>query len=516
MFLLAHNSPTKSVKQRKKVKSAIMVTLCLAPITIAIVVLATITSSPLLPLFTLPLYIVGFPRPLRVWPQASSSTKSSSKDWVYYKQLSPALASEIKRQFRSGGLNSLNAGDYFLARFQDRIVWVSVLESGFTHCNFVIKGLELQETSCHTIEAEYVDNIFSRSFDTNVNTKNEYFTSVLTPKFSFNIDTYSDARNVLTGIIDHPDTLKSVSNFFPKVLLWVLTRYCLHRRKMGLKDTKCSHSQQIELGDCFTPENEDSALTTRTKESRLDDMIIPKMPFVKHNDKDVVVCETNFDDSPISSNKELILTPMVNLVEPIKTDVKPPFFIKPIKIGNRPDNESDDEFGDFGFSDEDIPSGTDQSSEEDENESSYEDAELKIPTLANLGSNTTDYHAVSDASKVIDPPCYWKQKLPFTERELSTYSSLISRDWYECVINSLHLADGKLIVEDSVLYKCYKHLVVTCFYIIDVAGVRDNSSLKEGPGHVLKMFYGMMPWSPHSSWLEEDEELKELVVQAYR
>ena len=465
-----------------------MITFCLLPFTLFVIAITTITTAPLLPLFTLPLFIVGFPRPLRMWPQASSSTRSSSIDWIYYKQLSSSIVKEIKSKFWFNGNNTFVSGTYFLARFQDRLVWITILESGFAHCNFVIKGLELQETSCHATEAESIDNIFHCAFDTHNKNYNQYMTSVLTPKFSLDVNAYSDAKNVLTGIIDSPHNLKAISNFFPKVLLWVLIKHCLHRRKTGLEDNQFQRSQFIEQGSYFTQRTEETNMSARSKEvSQYDDMIIPKMPFVENNNaEETVIGSSEFAADQLSA-APIVLNKTMN---------------KPVIVDKADD--SDDEFGDFGFSDEDLHNETDESSDEEEYHTSLE------------RTVQAGYYNISNASKIIDPPSYWKTELPFTEDELSTYSNLISQDWFESIIIALDLDESETIKNDTALYKIYKLLVLSCFYVVDVAGVRENSSVKEGPGHVLKVFYGTLSWSPHSSWLESDEELKDLVVQAYR
>lgn len=45
------------------------------------------------------------------------------------------------------------------------MLWVSVLEQGFNFNTIVFKGLELQETSCHTEEASRVEENFELAFD---------------------------------------------------------------------------------------------------------------------------------------------------------------------------------------------------------------------------------------------------------------------------------------------------------------------------------------------------------------
>ena len=44
-------------------------------------------------------------------------------------------------------------------------MWVQVLERGFGYCQISVKGLELQETSCHTVEATRIDDIIEETFE---------------------------------------------------------------------------------------------------------------------------------------------------------------------------------------------------------------------------------------------------------------------------------------------------------------------------------------------------------------
>ena len=64
-----------------------------------------------------------------------------------------------------GGAGNPRAGSHYLVRFQDRMAWLQVLESGFGHCSLSLKGLELQETSCHTVEAGRLDELFQTAFE---------------------------------------------------------------------------------------------------------------------------------------------------------------------------------------------------------------------------------------------------------------------------------------------------------------------------------------------------------------
>lgn len=111
---------------------------------------------------------------------------------------------------------------------------------GFSYQYYSIKGLELQETSCHTVEASKVDGILSRAFDYspyqntqtgNTSLINVNFLHTLTPITKIPFLAYSDTKNVLTGVIDSSEFLSVVSDYFTKSLLYVLLDFVVLKRK---------------------------------------------------------------------------------------------------------------------------------------------------------------------------------------------------------------------------------------------------------------------------------------------
>lgn len=170
-------------KQRRQSASALLaMNVVLCPLLFAVVIMSALLSAPLLPLFTLPVFLVGFPRPLRSWP-GTPGTACPCPDSIYYQQLSTRLASALTHAFANGVLGeeqvrlfqklildfsifqeyspilyvlsslhqqnvhaciSLTSGAYspgshFLGRFQDRVVWISILEKGYGYCTVNIK-----------------------------------------------------------------------------------------------------------------------------------------------------------------------------------------------------------------------------------------------------------------------------------------------------------------------------------------------------------------------------------------
>ncbi len=114
----------------------------------------------------------------------------------------------------------------------------------------VHQGLELQETSCHTREAQYIDDTFDMAFenptgstsnDTSQKKKlfnvNPSFFSCFTPMDVLVFEAYSDAKNSLVGILDNPETIQRLADFFPKIFNYFLLEHLLRH----IADTSPGH-----------------------------------------------------------------------------------------------------------------------------------------------------------------------------------------------------------------------------------------------------------------------------------
>ncbi|KAG7277328.1 hypothetical protein CRUP_005862 [Coryphaenoides rupestris] len=223
-------------KQRRQSAGALLaLNASLGPLLLAVVALSALLAAPLLPLFTLPVFLVGFPRPQRSWP-GPVGTACPCPDSIFYQQMSGSLAVALRRGLSRGALGSLSPGSHFLGRFQDRMVWIMILERGYGYCTVNIKGLELQETSCHTVEARRVDEVFEGAFERPerlgfTQGLNQHWGNALIPCATLPVRVYSDARNVLSGIIDSHDNLRKLQDDFMKALVFLLLRYCVEKRK---------------------------------------------------------------------------------------------------------------------------------------------------------------------------------------------------------------------------------------------------------------------------------------------
>ena len=129
--------------------------LIFSPFLLLLVLLSSLLSAPLLPLFTLPVFFVSFPRPSRFWPGVVGHHQeegSLSSDSQLYKRASRGVAEAVCSACRAAAI-SLSPGSIFLLRHEDKLMWVQVLEAGNNYHIVSVKGLELQETSCHSLEA---------------------------------------------------------------------------------------------------------------------------------------------------------------------------------------------------------------------------------------------------------------------------------------------------------------------------------------------------------------------------
>ncbi|KAF0306514.1 Pecanex-like protein 4 [Amphibalanus amphitrite] len=202
----------------------------LLPITAGLLALSCLFSAPLLPVCTLPLFVATFPR--RPAGRVPAAPQTAGPDAVYYQQMSAPIADVLGRAVWDGCAGFVQPGDYLLLRFEDRLMWVYIAEMGNAYIYFCIKGLELQETSCHAAEATRVDAIFDCAFDVERSAESAgplapFWFHALTPLTQLHVPGYSDARSQLTGVIDNSATLAAVEELFPKVLAWTLVQHLL-------------------------------------------------------------------------------------------------------------------------------------------------------------------------------------------------------------------------------------------------------------------------------------------------
>merc|ERR1711871_1090601 len=148
-------------------------------------------SAPLCPVVGVPIFIMAAPRLRKTWeggqqseydddntslagghPATNGTNESSGMpmgdptlktDAAYYKQLFPQLlgqgtepgtvSASMYNLLAGGSLGTPYPGAVYLLRQDKFLVWMQVLEVSQCSYSVELKGLELQETSCHNLEA---------------------------------------------------------------------------------------------------------------------------------------------------------------------------------------------------------------------------------------------------------------------------------------------------------------------------------------------------------------------------
>ncbi|KAM3671164.1 pecanex-like protein 4 [Ammospiza maritima maritima] len=473
-------------KQRRR-SSAALIALNVAffPVLLALVAVSALLSSPLLPLFTLPVFLVGFPRPLRSWPGPAGGAACVCSDTVYYRQLVPGLAAALQAALAAGGLGLSLPGSHYLCRFQDRLMWILVLEKGFTYCGVNIKGLELQETSCHAAEAHRVDEIFEMAFEhqehTRILSPNPHFGHILTPCTVVPVRLYSDARNVLSGIIDSHENLKHLKDDFVKVLVWMLVQYCYKKSKTWESPGSANRNKQESF-----PENQHSGAVKGCRALREEDSFSVDTVGDWTDDSDIFDFEPGGRTRDRKDAGHLGLTPKVHLS---------------------------------------IPGSTETQSQDFLQEMSPED---KLNRTVVLGLPAVDKGKQPEVLPRVEFSCSYSELLSIPEewRTAPVPSSKVSEmrqrfpeEWYHFVLSQLdffHLQEKPSsllteLMEDKALKELYILGVLSCCF-----GLFGLDNAMPAPRHVFRAYTGGIPWSAGLDWLTGKPELFQLALKAFR
>ncbi|KAM9715254.1 pecanex-like protein 4 isoform 4-T4 [Dama dama] len=348
-----------------------------------------------------------------------------------------------------------------------------------------VLGLELQETSCHTAEARRVDEVFESAFEQEEYVKlcsiNEHFGNVLTPCTVLPVKLYSDARNVLSGIIDSHDNLKEFKGDLVKVLLWILVQYCSRRSSMLENAHKTENKGKASLiilpalntePQTESPEDTDS-LNSENLDDWSDDVFGEEPTIKKGKDE----------------KDQLKVLPGINL--PI------PGSVESQNIGSHSINTVTEE-------------------------SLYQAVALGYPAIDKGKQEAMAYIPLMEFScshsHLLSLPEEWMSNcLP--NSKMKEMSSLFPEDWYQFILMQLECFPskenasnvGEEIAKDRVLKDLYVRTVMTCYF--SLFGV-DN--MIPSPGHILRVYSGVLPWSLALDWLTEKPDLFQLALKAFR
>ncbi|XP_071482865.1 pecanex-like protein 4 [Diadema antillarum] len=529
-------SYTLEKQRRKSSLPLIIISLIFFPVVLGIIAASSLLSAPLLPVFTLPILLIGFPRPLRMWPGVVGAAANVCEDSVYYQQLEQKLGGVLRRAAATGSLGNISPGSYLLLRFQDRMAWLQVLECGYGFCTISLKGMELQETSCHTVEAARLDDIFEAAF-THPKEKfpvcylNQFPMHSLTPVDALPVDTYSDARNVLTGIIDSPTTLEMVDSCFIKTLTWLLLRHNSAKRKdFPTPSSSNSNSNFDGAKECGSVSSKMGLVQMKPLEKRGMSVSedsgraesVQSRPLSSHikqqpKRKSLVGSWGSLDSWNDNDSLEL---------EPIET--KPKLTTRPNKNPSPPPSRKGDltlpgALPDFSDEEDDIlkeldfglPAVDIHAPKKDKNKPGIPLAKQAI----NLSSSA---QFSSPYSSKLSLPLKWRE-IPLDANLVTPLLQRFPLDWYKHVLAQLDIESQKTaselaaeIASDEALTSMYANLVMACYGMVNVFGLTGVSAVGAGANHVYKIYTGDIPWSINLDWLTEDKELHDIVLKAFR
>ncbi|KAJ7990765.1 hypothetical protein DPEC_G00290300 [Dallia pectoralis] len=494
---------TEKKQRRQSAGTLLALNASLFPLLLSVVVLSALLSAPLLPLFTLPIFLVGFPRPQRSWP-GPVGTACPCPDSIYYQQMSGSLATALRSALASGSLGCLAPGSHFLGRFQDRVVWIMILERGYGYCTVNIKGLELQETSCHTVEARRVDEVFEWAFERTERLGlnqgfNLHWGNVLTPCAALPVRVYSDARSVLSGIIDSHDNLRKLQDDFLKALVWLLLRNCVQRRKNfpwgteeGAGSRKSQSSQMVrsvtQPAEAIVVESNVSSLKFRQDSSSLtsfgdwsdeDDLFGPQPT---KRTVALLSTEAQLGHTVLQTGPSLPgSVEMDSLFENMALSALPP--LQPLGLGLPA--------VDKGRNPEVVPRET--------------------------TSTTAHVNFSCPHSELFSPPPGWRSAplLPSRQQQLRP---LFNDEWFRLTLGRLALAVhdeasedvSKALQDDVGLRDLYAQVALSCLVSLGA------ESSFTSPSYVYRVYCGDVPWTEGLDWLSENKELYQVALKAFR
>ncbi|CAJ0952890.1 unnamed protein product [Ranitomeya imitator] len=375
------------------------------------------------------------------------------------------------------------------AVFRTDLIWLLILERGYSYCCVNIKGLELQETSCHTAEARRVDEVFEMAFEQAENSGrlalNNHFGNVLTPCTVVPVRVYSDARNVLSGIIDSHENLKQFKEDFIKVLLWVLLHTCYKKSRAQ----ENAEEEQKETDVTAQSEKWQGSMDVRPAE---------------YNESLKDVESYNEDIAEEWSDDDIFEI----LPHPKKTGVKPSM------------TTSAD-----GFS---IP-GSVQTIQVN----SYVEQDVavdKLYSVVGFGFPATDkgnatcvehFRMVefnSSYSKFLTLPQDWILG-SFTGLKIAEMKQMFPADWYEFILTQLdfHHISGKpsVLLEEGIRDRSLRDQYIKGLTSIYFAffGMENSSP---SSAWLFRAYLGGIPWSVSLDWLTGNPELFQLALKAFR
>lgn len=338
---------------------------------------------------------------------------------------------------------------------------------------------------------------------------NLHWGNALTPCAALAVRVYSDARNVLSGIIDSHDNLRKLQDDFLKVLVWLLLRYGVQKHKgflwssgedgPGLGGRK-SQSSQVAQTACKQPleaavvvESNVSSLHFRQDSSSLtsfgdwsdeDDLFGPQPA---RRTVALVTAEVQAGHTSLQTGASLPgSVEMDSLFENMALSALQP--LQPLGLG-------------IGIG---MPAV-------DRGHNSEVPGELPLPgPLPQLNFSCPQ-------SEAFNLPTGWRTA-PLLPSKLLQLRHLFPEDWFRFALGRVGpTVQGdssedmtKALKEDDVLKDLHAQVALSCLISMGA------ESAFTSPSYVYRLYCGDIPWTEGLDWLSTSKELYQLTLRAFR
>lgn len=136
---------------------------------------------------------------------------TDSYESIIYKSLVPSIIT----LFQKSNINP-TPGSFYILRMDPRTVIIQVIEKWNDEYVVIVKGLEFQGTSCHSLEVTRVDDIFRGGGS---------FLRVVNPVHKEEgVEGIMENINSVHGVLDVPENLNGFQAGLLKVLVWSLCK----------------------------------------------------------------------------------------------------------------------------------------------------------------------------------------------------------------------------------------------------------------------------------------------------
>jgi hypothetical protein len=353
-----------------------------------------------------------------------------------------------------------------------------------------------------------VDEVFEGAFEKTerlgfTQSLNQHWGNALIPCAALPVRVYSDARNVLSGIIDSHDNLRKLQDDFLKALVFLLLRHCVEKRRgfawsteegPGVGGRKSQSSQPAQSTgnqrvETVIVESNVSSLKLRQDSSSLtsfgdwsdeDDLFGPQQP---RRTVALVSTEAQPGQAPLPTGPSLPgSVEMDSLFENMALSALQP--LQPLGLG-------------LGLPAVDKGPGA----------KVFAESSGALPPL----------HFSCPGSEAFNLPSGWRTA-PLLPSRLQQLRHLFPEEWFRFSLGRFaEAAQGaagddptKALQEDRVLRELHALAALSC--VVSLGAEASFTS----PSYVYRLYCGDVPWTDGLDWLSARKDLYHLTLKAFR